>query len=155
MKYSELDSIKHLKEQAKILKILIKTNNGLRFIGLGIKKISKLKQKINELETQLTEFNEITQKFISTFSVHGWIPYDNLDLDLMKDALKKYETDGIEKSEELILEYYKPENIEFELISLKAVPEILRRYKFIDFAYNDYKEEKYYMKLRKGYTFFS
>ncbi|OFW63084.1 MAG: hypothetical protein A2Z35_05095 [Actinobacteria bacterium RBG_19FT_COMBO_36_27] len=43
-----------------------------------------------------------------------------------------------------MFEYYKPEKLKYELIRLKAVPEIVRRYKFINYAFNDYSESKYY-----------
>ena len=38
----------------------------------------------------------------------------------MKQAITTFDSEGIDKAEELILEYYKPENLKQMLVRLKA-----------------------------------
>lgn len=144
MKYSEMDTIKHLEEQLTGMKALVKLNKGLRIIGLGSKKISELDEQINKLEMTLKELKETPLLFNKYFSDRGWITYDSLNHEFMKKVVQIYNDKGIDDAENEILEYYKPENLKFEFIRLKALPALLKRYKFIEFAMNDYSEEKYY-----------
>lgn len=144
MKYSEMDTIKHLEEQLTGMKALVKLNKGLRIIGLGSKKISELDEQISKLEMTLKELKETPLLFNKYFSDRGWITYDSLNHEFMKKVVQIYNDKGIDDAENEILEYYKPENLKFEFIRLKALPALLKRYKFIEFAMNDYSEEKYY-----------
>lgn len=144
MKYSEFETIKHLQEQISGMKMLLNINKGLRFIGFGSKKISNLEDDINKLEIRLKELRETPQLFNECFSDRGWITYDSLNHEFMKEAIQVYKEKGIDEAEKLILEYYKPENLKFEFIRLKALPALLKRFKFIEYAMNDYREEKYY-----------
>jgi len=84
------------------------------------------------------------KSFNSIFSDRGWITYDSISVDLMKQAITTFDSEGIDKAEELILEYYKPENLKQMLVRLKASPELINRYKFIKYAFKDYTEGRYY-----------
>ena len=136
-----MDSIENLKEQINNFKALL-NYGGL--LNMDKEKISELKKKIQEVEINITELTEVHKKFNSIFSEYGWITYDSISTDLMKQAINTFEVSGIDKAEEVLLKYYQPEKLKYELIRLKAVPEIISRYKFIDYAFNDYKNEKYY-----------
>lgn len=144
MNKKELDSVKHIEEQIKAFKLIIKVNKGLRFIGLGSKKISEMEEQIKILESQIDDFKNIPIKFNSYLSDCGWIAYDSINFDFMKEVIDVYESNGLDKAENKLLDYYKPENLDYELLRLKSVPQILRRYKFIDYAYEDYKNARYY-----------
>lgn len=144
MKYSEMDTVKHLEEQLAEMKTLVKINKGLRIVGLGNKKISELEEQINKLERSLGELKEVPQLFNKYFSDRGWITYDGLNHEFMKNMVQIYKEKGLDEAENEILEYYKPENLKFDFIGLKALPALLKRYRFIEFAMNDYSEGKYY-----------
>lgn len=144
MKINDLDSIKYLEEQIKGFKLILKANRGLLSIGLGSKKLIDQEEKIIEIEKRLEGLKNLFQKFNDYFSDLGWVTHDTLNSDLIKKAVKKYEEKGIKEAEKEILNYYKPDNVEKFLILLRISPEFLKRYRFIEFAFNDYKEEKYY-----------
>lgn len=144
MKYSEFETVKNIEEQLSGMKILMNINKGLRFIGLGSKKISDLEEKIKQLENQLKELKEIPQLFNEYFSDRGWITYDSLNHEFMKDTIKIYRKKGLDEAEKKILEYYQPEKLKFEFTRLKALPALLKRHKFIEYAMTDYTEQRYY-----------
>ena len=144
MKYSEFETIKHLEEQISCINMIVNINKGLKFIGRGSKKISDLEDNIKQLEIKLKELKETPQLFNEYFSDSGWITYDSLNHEFMKEAIQTYKEKGFDEAEKLILEYYQPENMKFEFIRLKALPALLKRYKFIEYAINDYTEERYY-----------
>ncbi len=136
-----MDSIEKIKEQIHNIKTFL---NFAGLFGMSKEKILEFKKNIQELEKNMTELVNIHQKFNSIFSAHGWITYDGISTDLMKQAITTFETSDIDKAEEVILEYYKPENLRQMLFRLKACPELITRYKFIEYAFNDYSEGRYY-----------
>ena len=144
MKYSEFETIKHFEEMIRGMKLILRINKGLRFVGLGSSKIEEQEIKLKDLENNLKELKETPQKFNDIFSERGWIAYDGLNHNLMIEMIKTYESEGMEKAEERILEYYKAENLKYECLRLRAVPELQRRLKYIDYAKNDYEEERFY-----------
>lgn len=144
MKYSDFETVKQLEEQLSGIKIIVNINKGLRIIGLGSNRISNLEDKIKQLETQLKELKETPQLFNEYFSDRGWVTYDNLNHEFMRKAIQTYKKKGLDEAEKLILEYYQPENMKYEFIRLKALPALLKRYKFIEYAINDYTEKRYY-----------
>lgn len=140
MKYSELETIKHLEEQIKGFKNILEINKVFSFID---KNIDSLETELKKAEAQLLELKEIPQKFNAAFSKNGWISYDNFNHEIANKAVSLFESKGIEEAEKILLDYYKPKNLDFEVMRLKNVPEILKRYKFIEFALDDYRNEKY------------
>lgn len=147
MKYSEFETIKHFEEEISGMKLILRINKGLRFVGLGSKKLEEQKLKLEKLEKKLEELKEIPQKFNDIFSDRGWIAYNSLNHNLMVEMIEIYESEGIDKAEERILEYYKTENLKYEFLRLKAVPELLRRLKYIEYAKKDYEEERFYSSI--------
>lgn len=144
MKYSEFESVKHLEQQMEGMRLLLKLNKGLRFIGLGSKKISRLENDLKKMEEQLKELTENPQKFNEYFSDRGWITYDLLNTTLMKNAIETFEKSGIDEAEKIIIDHYSPENLKFEMMRVKALPALLTRYKLIEYAMTDYEEGRYY-----------
>jgi hypothetical protein len=144
MKINELDSIKKLEEQISGFKLLTELGKYFNLENTRIKNIGDIENSLMKLETELEEYKRIISKFNKTFSSKGWIAHDSMNFKFMKKCLLIFEGEGLEKSEDLLFDYYKPENIKSNMIRLKAVPEILKRFKFIEYAYSDYIEQKYY-----------
>jgi hypothetical protein len=130
-----------LKEQVSNFKTLL-SFSGL--YGMSREKISEMKRKILVLEADMNYLSNLHKRFNSIFSSRGWITYDSISTDLMKQAITIFDSSGIDKAEELLLEYYKPVNLRRMLVRLKVCPELINRYKFIEYAFNDYNEGRYY-----------
>lgn len=146
MKFSEFETVKHIKNQLSGFKLIINVNRILRIFGLGSKRISGLEDQLKQIEAQMQELTETPQLFNYCFSDRGWISYDSLNHEFMKKAIKLYKEKGLDEAENLILEYYKPEgdNIDYEIMWTKALPALLKRYRFIEYAKQDYVEKRYY-----------
>ena len=136
-----MDSVENLKEQIKNYKVLLDFGG---LFGMNEEIISKSKKELEEIEIKISELIEIYKKFNSIFSERGWITYDSISTDLLEQAINIFEASGIDKAEEVLLEYYKPEKLKQLFIRLKAVPELISRYKFIEYAFNDYIDGRYY-----------
>lgn len=136
-----MDSVENLEEQIKNYKVLLDFGG---LFGMDEETISKSKKGLKEVEIKLTELIETYKKFNSIFSERGWITYDSISTDLLKQAIDIFKASGIDKAEEVLLEYYKPEKLKQLFIRLKTVPELISRYKFIEYAFNDYIDGRYY-----------
>lgn len=140
----ELDSLTHYLEQIKSFKIIMKINKVLRYIGLGSKKISRMEQELQSIEQQIREFQYLPKQFNKYLSSRGWIAYDDIDYELMKQIVTMCESESIEAAENVLVELYSPKYIDSHMIYFSHPLELSKRLRLIEFAFNDYKEEKYY-----------
>lgn len=136
-----MDSVDNLKKQIKDFKVFIEFGS---LFGISEEMLSESKKGLDEVEIQINKLIEIYKRFNSIFSDRGWITYDSISTDLLKRAIDTFETSGIDKAEEVLLEYYKPEKLKQLFNRLNAVPELMNRYKFIEYAFNDYVNGRYY-----------
>jgi len=137
----KLPTLEYLREQIE---------NGKKFFAI-CREFSPSNQDLGELEdtlvnmdTQLTELENLPFKFNNIFSEEGWIAHDTMDFNILKLVLEKYEKCGFDEAESLIIEYFDPDNLEKRLFFLNHVEELRLRKKFIDFAMEDYKLQKYH-----------
>ncbi|MCB0732285.1 MAG: hypothetical protein KDC88_14775 [Ignavibacteriae bacterium] len=91
----------------------------------------------------MEELSTIPEKFNSIFGNKGWIVYDTMNFQIIKEAVLIAETNRIEIAEEFLFSSLKPDKISFEVNRLHSVPQLQERYKFIQHAYAEYKNEKY------------
>ena len=103
-----MDSVENLKEQIKNYKVFLDFGG---LFGINEEVISKSKKGLEEVEVKIAELIEIYKKFNSIFSERGWITYDSISTDLLEQAINTFEASGIDKAEEVLLEYYKPEKL--------------------------------------------
>lgn len=79
-----------------------------------IRKISFLlpkekRKKVVEIDNQLTHLTTQFELFNKNFSDFGWCAYDSMNLKLMEQANQTFKIGGIDKGEEILLQYYKDE----------------------------------------------
>ena len=144
MNFDELPTINHLKQGMSGFKYLFKIYSFFGVFGLKNKKIDEAKKQSDQLSKMLEEHTHYTIKFNSIFSEDGWIVHDSIDHNLIKTAVDTFEKEGKEEAKKLLLEYFKPENIEKILFRFRFCVELKDRYKFIEYAFEDYKQERYY-----------
>jgi hypothetical protein len=144
MKYSELDSIKHFEEQVNNMKLLLNFNKGFNIVDIDKTTLLNLENQIKNLENQLQNLKNIPKQFTETFSIRGWIAYEHLNFELMKNCIETFKSNGIDEAEKLLLENYKPSNLKYEITWTKNIPEMSNRFKLIEYAFNDYENERYY-----------
>ncbi len=144
MEYSQFETIKHLEKQVRGLDIFFGLNKGLRFVGLGSKKMGAQAEKLEQLKRQLKTIIEAPTEFNRIFSDRGWISHDSLDHKLMLRMIELSTTKSIAVAEREILDQLSPGNIHFQFQRLRALPELQRRQKLLDHAKEDYTEGRYY-----------
>lgn len=144
MNNKELETLKYYEKQINNFKLIINFNKSLRLIGLGSLEIAKMEKQLKEVESQLNDLKTIPMKFNSYFSNRGWISYDSINIDFMKNTIQIFEDKGIDEAEKHLYDYYKPDKLKFELIRLRGAPQIFKRNKLIEYAFEDYKCERYY-----------
>ena len=147
MNFSELPSYKHLSQNTTGFKYIFKIYSFLRMFGLKNKKLDEAKGKFDQLCKMINEHRNYTTKFNKFFSDDGWIVHESININLIKNAVEKYENEGKEEAKKLLLDYFRPENIEKMLFRLRFCKEFKKRYKFIEYALTDYKEERYYSSI--------
>ena len=102
------------------------------------KEISTIKQQINALRFEPDKFNE-------HYSDLGWIAYESMNSDLMKEVIKLAEDNKRDDGEQLLLEYYADDDrIKYLLTRLKNRTGFSKRYELLRKAYEDYKSGRFH-----------
>ena len=102
------------------------------------KNISTIEQQINALRFELDKFNK-------HYSDLGWIAYESMNSDLMKEVIKLAEDNKRDDGEQLLLEYYADDDrIKYLLTRLKNRTGFSKRYELLRKAYEDYKSGRFH-----------
>ena len=102
------------------------------------KNISTIEQQINALRFELDKFNK-------HYSDLGWIAYESMNSDLMKEVIKLAEDNKRDDGEHLLLEYYADDDrIKYLLTRLKNRTGFSKRYELLRKAYEDYKSGRFH-----------
>lgn len=146
MKYEpkDLPSLKNAEQYIPLFKLFLKGRKFFSFFGIGKEKTRELEEQLNSLLKQMEDFKTYPTKYNKYFASDGWIAHDSLNFDTMKNAVITYEEHGANEAKKIIMDFYKPERIENHIFLLRWIPEFESRYKFIEYALNDYRDGRYY-----------
>lgn len=102
------------------------------------------REKIKEIEEQLSHMAYLINTFNRIFSDSGWCAYDSMSMTLMEKSIEAYETDGIDAGEKVLIEYYKTDvkNV-IHWLKSKSKP-FMERHSLIQRAFDDHFAERYY-----------
>jgi hypothetical protein len=113
------------------------------FLGKIFPKLDGIFSDFSKLKDQASillipdQFNEI-------FSQHGWIAYESMNLDVMREAINLYENDGLLKAEEYLANYYDEETLKWGITRFNGHGEFRRRIRLVDLAKEDYLSGRYH-----------
>lgn len=110
----------------------------------NINYIEELIPYIKEKNNEIKEIITLPDRFNDTFHKLGWILYENMDLEVTREALAIASIDNIAKAEEILVEYYSEENIRWNLDLMKSIKAYLPRERLVLKAFKDYLEERYH-----------
>ncbi|MBC8552600.1 MAG: hypothetical protein H8D23_23470 [Candidatus Brocadiales bacterium] len=144
MNFDELPTISHLKQSVSGFKHLFKVYSFFSMFGLKNKRIDEAKKQFDQLSKEIEKHSSYTIKFNRIFSEDGWIVHDSIDYNLIRSTVDTFEKEGKGEARKLLLEHFKPENIEKFLFRFRFCDEFKDRYKFIEYAFEDYKQKRYY-----------
>ena len=105
------------------------------------------RQQIKELEANLANMLHLIESFNKYFSDAGWCAYDSMNMSLMENAVKAYETDGLDAGEQVLIKYYKTDVKDIiHWIKNKATP-FMERYELIKCAFDDHFAKRYHASI--------
>lgn len=118
----------------------------------AVRKISFLlpkekRKQVVEIDNQLTHLTTQFELFNKNFSDFGWCAYDSMNLKLMEQANQTFKIGGIDKGEEILLQYYKDEvkNIT-QFLKCKS-KSYMDRADLIDKALEDHFDGRYHASI--------
>ncbi len=114
------------------------------FFGIGSDKFEKALEDVPGIKEQFTTLTSLPDKFNEHFAKRGWICYDRMNIDLLKGCVEKADKGNIDEAENDLVNYYSSHQLRFWTGTLNSVPEFQIRKRFIDFAYEDTLNERYY-----------
>lgn len=82
--------------------------------------------------------------FNDLFSSVGWIAYESMNLQTMKDAITICEREGLEAAEVFLAESYDSETLKWGIQWFNGHPEFRKRIRLAQLARDDYLQERYH-----------
>lgn len=106
-------------------------------------KISKAFESFPEIKEQSRIF-EIPDKFNERFSELGWVAYESMSLEVMKEAIAKYDTEGVKVAEQFLTDSYDADCLKWGILRFQGNQEFRRRIRLIELAKEDYLAKRYH-----------
>ncbi|SMP49114.1 hypothetical protein SAMN06295888_10580 [Desulfonatronum zhilinae] len=110
----------------------------------GREKIKELKKQMKKLKQQLEEIKTTPDEFNFYFSKYGWIAYDSISMEFMKNQIELAKIGESEKAIANFADYYDAERMRYELLWLNHTETTRKRIPLIEKAYLDYQENRYH-----------
>ncbi len=123
---------------AKALKYLLEMH------GIINTEVNNSIEEILKQERPLQEIASISDAFNDIFLERGWIAYETLDFEIMKQVVLSAQQGNIDTAEELLINHHSPGNIDWKITRLMGIKEFRSRLDLIDKAYEDYKAARYH-----------
>lgn len=106
---------------------------------------TELRYKLSDIEKQINDIRFTPDRFNQYYSELGWIAYESMNSDLMRNAVKLAEDNKRNDGERLLLKYYTDnDSIRYLLTKLKSRPGFTKRYELLLKAYDDYRSERFH-----------
>ena len=106
-------------------------------------KISKAFESFPEIKEQSKIF-EIPDNFNERFSELGWVAYESMSLEVMKEAIAKYDTEGVKVAEQFLTDSYDADCLKYGILRFQGNQEFRRRIRLIELAKEDYLAKRYH-----------
>lgn len=110
----------------------------------------KLFPKFEDIFTKFSDFKRqaeilsIPDSFNNTFKNCGWIAYESMNLNIMKEAVSIANSIGIDKAEIYLSDYYDEDKLKYSILHFRSIPEFQCRIRLADLAKIDYLEKRYH-----------
>lgn len=113
-------------------------------IGIKNKKISEAFKKFPDLFQKTEELVNMPDRFNEHFSKSGWVAYESLNFELMKEAVYLADEGKFDEANNLLVEHYNVETLKWGLTFMKGVEEYRPRYDLAEKAKEDYLAGRYH-----------
>ncbi len=133
-----------LLNNTKGLESLSKVVSFFEKIGIKNEKISEAFKKFPDLSQKTEELLNMPDRFNEHFSKSGWVAYESLNFELMKEAVYLADEGKFDEANNLLVEHYNEETLKWGLTFMKGVEEYRPRYDLAEKAKEDYLAERYH-----------
>lgn len=113
-------------------------------IGIKNEKISEAFKKFPDLFQKTEELVNMPDRFNEHFSKSGWVAYESLNFELMKEAVYLADEGKFDEANNLLVEHYNEETLKWGLTFMKGVEEYRPRYDLAEKAKEDYLAGRYH-----------
>lgn len=143
-KISGIHSLQKMRRELENFQALARFAPLIRLFGATGRKMAAPLEKVPELAAQMKRMSELPDRFNDLFADRGWIAYELMKMDVMERAIAVAETEGIEKAEELLADYYDEENIRWQLRLFRGIGSFELRMPLAEKALVDYLAGRYH-----------
>ncbi len=109
-------------------------------------KLEKIFADFSEIKKQ-TEILRVPDRFNECFSTLGWIAYESMNMEVMKEAISVYESQGEEAAENYLVESYDDECLKWGILLFNGNREFRRRIRLAELAKEDYLAGRYHASI--------
>lgn len=99
---------------------------------------------LDELTEGIERLASTPDRFNQHFVDRGWVIHEDMNFDVAQEAIELAEAGQLDEAEALLVEYYDPPTIEFQLVRMKQLDAFLPRWPLAHKALEDYKEGRYH-----------
>jgi len=143
-KFSENPSIKKLNEDINGMQLLLRLATPFGWMNKKMRhSITESKERLHLMKTQLEELLSIADEFNESFSNDGWIAYEHMSLDVMKETVVLHKSGQTEQAKQTLLNYYAPSAIKVRKFMLNNIEPFRIRFSLIDSALKNYSDKQY------------
>lgn len=132
-----------LLQQMQAFESLESLYNAFPFARRLFPKLEKAFADFSEIKKQ-AEILGIPDKFNEYFSSLGWIAYESMNMEVMKEAISVYESQGEEAAENYLSESYDGECLKWGIQRFNGNSEFRRRIRLAELAKADYIAGRYH-----------
>lgn len=116
-KIKDNPSFAEISNQMKAMEALYKISPLLRIFS---PKINKAFESFPEIKNQAKIF-EVPDRFNERFAELGWIAYESMNLDVMKEAIDRYDTEGVDVAEQFLADSYDADCLCWDYVDFKVI----------------------------------
>jgi len=144
MSIKKNESFKDLEEKMNSMKLFIWAAKSAKLLGIKGKLVNQLANEAPKMFEEAKELIDLPDKFNSLFSNRCWIAYESLDIKIMKKVVELGEAGDMEAAEEILVDFFSEEQLDFLVNRLKGMPTFMLRIDLILLTKIDYLEGRYH-----------
>jgi len=116
----------------------------MKLIGADSDQIDNALKDTERLMASMEEITVLPDRFNDHFAPHGWIIYEEMNLQAAKTALEKADSGDLEGAEAYLVEYYNSETVQQKLRRMNDIENFRPRMTLAQKALTDYREGRYH-----------
>lgn len=106
-------------------------------------KLSDFSEKLAELKEQ-SRILLLPDRFNEIFASAGWIAYESMSLEVMKQAIETFDTHGLDAAEDYLVSTYDADTLKWGILRFNGHDEFRKRLRLVELAKEDYLAERYH-----------